>query len=191
MLLKKTKLKITLVCVITTITFTEKINIDKTFFIGRKIAVDASMSLYQFLIAVRAEGVQLTAVDGSTTSHLMGMFYRTIRLVENGIKPVYVFDGKPPQMKSAELNKRQERRVEAEKALAKATEEGDQTEIDKFNRRLVKVTKEHAQEAKELLTLMGVPYIEAPCEAEAQCAALVFHYMFILRLKVVDGENCF
>lgn len=131
------------------------------------------MSLYQFLIAVRAEGAQLVAVDGSTTSHLMGMFYRTIRLVENGIKPVYVFDGKPPQMKSGELNKRKERREEAEKALAKATEEGDQAEMDKFNRRLVKVDKEHVNEAKELLALMGIPYVEAPCEAEAQCAALV------------------
>lgn len=132
------------------------------------------MCLYQFLIAVRAEGAQLTAVDGSTTSHLMGMFYRTIRLVENGIKPVYVFDGKPPQMKSGELKKRKERREEAEKSLAKATEEGDQTGIDKFSKRLVKVTKEHAEEAKELLTLMGIPYVEAPCEAEAQCAAMVF-----------------
>ena len=34
----------------------------------------------------------------------MGMFYRTIRMVENGIKPVYVFDGKPPDMKSGEVS---------------------------------------------------------------------------------------
>lgn len=65
----------------------------KNYF-GRKIAIDASMVLYQFLIAVRSEGAQLTSVDGETTSHLMGTFYRTIRLLENGIKPVYVFDGK-------------------------------------------------------------------------------------------------
>uniref|UniRef100_A0A8W7PCW5 XPG N-terminal domain-containing protein n=3 Tax=Anopheles coluzzii TaxID=1518534 RepID=A0A8W7PCW5_ANOCL len=67
-------------------------------FFGRKVAIDASMCLYQFLIAVRAEGAQLTSVDGETTSHLMGTFYRTIRLLENGIKPVYVFDGKPPDL---------------------------------------------------------------------------------------------
>jgi len=144
----------------------------KNYF-GRKIAVDASMCLYQFLIAVRSEGAQLTSVDGETTSHLMGTFYRTIRLVENGIKPVYVFDGKPPEMKSGELNKRTERREEAQKALDKATEAGDTAEIEKFNRRLVKVTKQHANEAKHLLSLMGIPYVEAPCEAEAQCAALV------------------
>ncbi|CAG9764399.1 unnamed protein product [Ceutorhynchus assimilis] len=144
----------------------------KTYF-GRKIAIDASMSLYQFLIAVRSEGAQLTNADGETTSHLVGTFYRTIRLLENGIKPVYVFDGKPPEMKGGELNKRMEKRAEAQKALDKAMEAGDQAEVDKFNKRLVKVTREHANECKELLKLMGVPYIEAPCEAEAQCAAMV------------------
>ncbi|XP_058830733.1 flap endonuclease 1 [Topomyia yanbarensis] len=144
----------------------------KNFF-GRKVAIDASMCLYQFLIAVRAEGAQLTSVDGETTSHLMGTFYRTIRLLENGIKPVYVFDGKPPDLKSGELNKRAEKREEAQKALDKATEAGATEDIDKFNRRLVKVTKQHSNEAKELLKLMGVPYVDAPCEAEAQCAALV------------------
>lgn len=131
------------------------------------------MCLYQFLIAVRTEGNQLTSADGETTSHLLGTFYRTIRLIENGIKPVYVFDGKPPQMKSGELNKRHEKRVEAQKALEKATEAGDVGEIDKFNKRLVKVTKLHSEEVKKLLKMMGVPYVDAPCEAEAQCAALV------------------
>uniref|UniRef100_U5EXV5 Flap endonuclease 1 n=1 Tax=Corethrella appendiculata TaxID=1370023 RepID=U5EXV5_9DIPT len=143
----------------------------KNFF-GRKVAIDASMCLYQFLIAVRAEGAQLTSVDGETTSHLMGTFYRTIRLLENGIKPVYVFDGKPPELKSKELSKRAEKRDEAQKALDKATEAGDAEEVEKFNRRLVKVTKTHNEEAKELLKLMGVPYVDAKSEAEAQCAAL-------------------
>ncbi|XP_036333492.1 flap endonuclease 1 [Rhagoletis pomonella] len=144
----------------------------KNYF-GRKVAIDASMCLYQFLIAVRSDGAQLTTVDGEPTSHLMGMFYRTIRLLEHGIKPVYVFDGKPPDLKSGELAKRAERREEAQKALEKAEEAGNAEEVEKFNRRLVRVTKEHAREAQELLKLMGVPYVEAPCEAEAQCSALV------------------
>ena len=71
----------------------------KTLF-GRKVAIDASMSIYQFLIAVRQkDGELLTNDAGETTSHLMGFFYRTIRIVENGIKPAYVFDGKPPELK--------------------------------------------------------------------------------------------
>lgn len=81
-----------------------KSNDIKSFF-GRKVAIDASMSIYQFMIAVRQQDGQLLQnEDGETTSHLMGMFYRTVRMVDNGIKPVYVFDGKPPTLKSGEVN---------------------------------------------------------------------------------------
>ena len=94
----------------------------------------------------------------------MGTFYRTIRMVDNGIKPVYVFDGKPPTMKSGELEKRTEKRAEAEAALEKAKEEGNVEEIDKQNRRLVKVGKNHVEDCKELLGYMGIPFVDAPCE---------------------------
>jgi flap endonuclease-1 len=148
-------------------------DMDIKAFFGRKVAIDASMSIYQFLIAVtRAEGAGLTDSDGEVTSHLMGFLYRTIRMAENGIKPVYVFDGKPPVMKSGELAKRAERRAEAEKGLAEAQEKGDMEGAEKFQKRLIKVTKQQNDECKRLLSLMGMPYIEAPCEAEAQCAAM-------------------
>lgn len=138
---------------------------------GRKVAIDASMWLYQFLVAVRqTDGNQLTGDDGKETSHLIGMFYRTIRVIENGMKPIYIFDGKPPDLKGDELDKRLEAR---EKAQKQAEDSGTAADAARFERRTVHATKEHNEEAKRLLKLMGIPVIEAPSEAEATCAALV------------------
>ncbi|KKZ63401.1 flap endonuclease 1 [[Emmonsia] crescens] len=131
-----------------------------------------SMSIYSFLIAVRSDGQQLMSETGETTSHLMGMFYRTLRIVDNGIKPVYVFDGAPPKLKSGELAKRFMRKSEAAEAHEEAKEVGTAEDVEKFSRRTVRVTREHNEECKKLLKLMGVPYINAPTEAEAQCAVL-------------------
>nr|KJB72949.1 hypothetical protein B456_011G205800 [Gossypium raimondii] len=83
-------------------------------YFGRKIAIDASMSIYQFLIVVGRMGTEmLTNEAGEVTSHLQGMFTRTIRLLEAGLKPVYVFDGQPPDLKKQELAKRYSKRADA------------------------------------------------------------------------------
>ena len=76
-------------------------------YFGRRIAVDASMMVYQFLSAVRDnDGGVFVDTNGETTSHIMGTFYRTIKMLSNGIKPVFVFDGKPPELKSGEVRAR-------------------------------------------------------------------------------------
>lgn len=84
----------------------------------------------------------LTNEAGEVTSHIQGMFNRTIKMMTSGIKPVYVFDGKPPQMKGGELAKRMAKRAKAEADLASAKDAGDIDDVDKFSRRLVKVSRQ-------------------------------------------------
>jgi len=91
-------------------------------YMGRIVAIDASMQLYQFMSMVRSQQhggpAQLLADEnGEVTSHILGFFHRTIRLMEKGLKPVYVFDGKPPEMKSNELKKRKAEKAKAQSEL--------------------------------------------------------------------------
>jgi flap endonuclease-1 len=124
---------------------------------GRKVAIDASMAMYQFLIAVRSSGpggtqqqAMLMNEAGEVTSHIQGMFNRTVKMMTCGIRPVFVFDGKPPQMKGGELAKRMAARAKAEGDLEAAKESDNIDEMDKYSRRLVKVTKQHNNDCKEV-----------------------------------------
>uniref|UniRef100_A0A7J2U471 Flap endonuclease 1 n=1 Tax=Ignisphaera aggregans TaxID=334771 RepID=A0A7J2U471_9CREN len=139
----------------------------------RVVALDGYNALYQFLAAVRQpDGTPLMDSKGRVTSHLSGLFYRTINLIEGGIKPVYVFDGRPPEIKRAEIEKRVMRKEKARKLAEKAYEEGAVEEAAKYVVQAISLESYMVKDAKELLDAMGMPYVQAAEEGEAQAAYL-------------------
>lgn len=135
------------------------------------IAIDAYNALYQFLATIRQrDGTPLMDEQGNVTSHLNGLFYRTINFLEAGIKPVYIFDGKPPEIKQAEILKREMVKREAEKKYIEALERGDLEEARIYAQQTSRLTSSMVDDSKKLLTYLGVPWIQAPSEGEAQAA---------------------
>ncbi len=136
---------------------------------GRSIAIDAFNTLYQFLSMIRQpDGTPLMDRDGRVTSHLSGLFYRTAALLELGIRPAYVFDGKPPELKRKTIEARIAAKHEAETEWKKALAEGDLKKALSKATRTAKLDSAMIEETLALLDGLGVPWIKAPSEGEAQ-----------------------
>jgi flap endonuclease-1 len=141
---------------------------------GKSIAIDCYNALYQFLATIRGEaGEPLMDSSGRVTSHLSGLFYRTVNLMERGVWVAYVFDGEPPTMKEAELKRRMRVKEEAVIKYEEAMRRGAVEEARRYAQMTSKLKDEMVEDAKRLLDSMGVPWIQAPSEGEAQAAHMV------------------
>jgi flap endonuclease-1 len=141
---------------------------------GKSIAIDAYNALYQFLAIIRQpDGTPLKDTMGRITSHLSGLLYRTSNLVEMGIKPVYVFDGTPPTLKEVEIKRRMKAKEEALIRYEQAIKEGKIEEARMYAQATSRLKDYMAEDSKKLLDLMGIPWVQAPSEGEAQAAHLV------------------
>jgi len=139
---------------------------------GRSFAVDANNYLYQFLSLIRMpDGTPLQDSRGNVTSHLAGLMFRSTRLIHDyDIHLVFVFDGEPPALKQQEIMKRREMREKATLEWHKALEKGDYATA--FSKAVMtsRLTRPLIDDSKHLLSLLGIPFVQAPSEAEAQGA---------------------
>ena len=136
---------------------------------GRKVAIDASLFIYQCLMNVRYNGKSLKNDNDKVTSHISGIFYKTINYLSMNVTPIYIFDGKPPVEKDEIIKNRQERAECAKAGLEKATTD---IEREKYEKQCIRLTKTHIDDIKRLLDLMGVSYLHIDGEAEAVASEL-------------------
>ena len=149
----------------------EKTNLES--FASKVVAIDAYNAIYQFLAIIRGpDGLHLSDEQGRVTSHLSGLFYRNINFLSIGIKPVYVFDGKPPSLKSAEIEHRKQAKQDATVKYEKALKAGDLQEARKYAQQTTSMRDTMVQDSKKILNLFGIPVIQAPSEGEATAAHL-------------------
>ena len=142
-------------------------------FTNKIVAIDAYNAIYQFLAIIRGpEGLHLTDTQGRVTSHITGLLYRNINFLSLGIKPVYVFDGKPPSLKSAEIEHRKQIKKDATVKYERAVSEGKMEVARKFAQQTTSMKDGMVEDSKHLLDLFGIPYIQAPSEGEATAALL-------------------
>ena len=140
---------------------------------GKLICVDAFNTLYQFLSSVRQmDGTPLMDEQKRITSHLSGIFYRNISLLEEGMKLVYVFDGDAPDLKAKTFKKRQSGRDLARERYEEAKQEEDFARMKRYGSQLIRLNDEMISESKELLEAMGIGVVQAPSEGEAEAAYL-------------------
>ena len=151
---------------------TRKIKVEELS--GQRVAIDGYNVLYQFLTSIRqADGSLLTDSEGRVTSHLSGILFRFSKLVENGIKLCIVFDGKPPALKKNVLEERRQRKIKAQIEWEAAIEAGDTETARTKAQQTTRLDSNMVLEAKKLLDLLGIPWVDAPSEGEAQVAALL------------------
>lgn len=142
-------------------------------FNGKIVAIDAYNSLYQFLTTIRgSDGQLLSDLNDHVTSHLSGLLHRNANFLSMGIKPVWIFDGKPPSLKAAEIERRKASKMTASIRYEQARLEGDVELAKKYAQQTTVIQDSMIKESKELLDLFGIPTIQAPSEGEATAAHL-------------------
>jgi len=139
---------------------------------GQRVAIDVFLNSYQFITSMTGPDGKPLSFEGKPVAHLMGFLDRATVMISEGIDPVFVFDGKPHDLKRKTLDGRRERKIEAVSRWESAVDAGDMEAAKKLGPQTAEYTPEMVQETKELFDLMGVSWVEAPMEAEGAAAVM-------------------
>ena len=148
------------------------------------IAIDTSIILYQYMIAIKTNTQDFKTSSGKITSHIHAILIKTLSLLKQKIKPIFIFDGSPPSIKKNILQNRKKIKDKANEKIDYINDElknnTNQDEIDvlelekkKYEKRTLLITQEQIEECQEIINLLGIPIINAPEEADSQCAWLI------------------
>lgn len=118
---------------------------------------------------VRSRGDYLRNDKGKIVSHIQGLYYKTNQLLTFGIKPIYIFDGKPPEEKRDCIKERNKKASECKEKMKKSENPEEKKALEKGT---IRIKKEYIDDLKHMFNLMGVSYIHAPGEAEAYASEL-------------------
>jgi len=140
---------------------------------GKRLAVDIFNSLYQFLSAIRDSKGELLKRDDIVVSHLYGIMWKYGYLLSRGAKLIFVYDGSPDEAKRETLSFRKQEKQIAEEEFEKALKEGDYEKSKMLGKRTSYVDSEIIRTSKELAHILGIDYMDAKEEGEAQAVELV------------------
>jgi len=141
---------------------------------GKTIAIDTSLVIYKYISAMRKTGKDLTNKEGRVTSHLHGLLYLINKLLSLKITPIFVFDGKPPDIKKGTLKKRQDIKKNAENKLTdEALTQLSIEEKIKFFMQSTRISPEIIEDTKLFFKILGIPFVDSVEEADAQMVCLV------------------
>jgi len=135
---------------------------------NRTIAVDTSIFMYKFMYSHR---------------FIDNFIQQLFHLKSFNIKPIYIFDGKPPDEKKEVLDSRKESKIKISNKILELEEKRsklvDSNEIDNINKEIqsirkkqIIVTKSDVSNLKKVFDILNVDYIQADCEADLLCCEL-------------------
>ena len=139
---------------------------------GQVVVLDASMIIYQFVIAIRSTGADLENTDGKMTTHILGVINKALMLLKHDIIPVFVFDGRAPELKGDVLKLRKENK---KKCIQKLKDDNYENETDRIKdfKKSYTISRKQSEEVVHILKLFGIPVLESPTEADPLCAQVV------------------